>query len=378
MSKRLITELPRYCLLAALCTLYGCDTSATGTPTLAESNSASSEPNTSSLNDLTNYTQLFGSISPFERITISAPFESPSIQIDYTNVDSNQIHSQIAMRNSDGKYNFLALPVSEEGSEYVEVSSNGTVFGQVSLLPLGLADPDYIPGQFALDAMNSILMGLRDDVVSFENSTSSDPDGEIVEQRQKIADALRKSVDQFQSLISLMDDSVVFNSPIVDPNSGVSILDSRGLGVLDSIYLKLLDNFSSNSLFLDEESGSQGNAILNPRLSFAQINNAATERFATRDGINALASLTMYSRAEMPDSGLNQFVYATSLVSAGLIPAIVANYAKIIEEPQSLEYLSEATSILNIAKETSGFEYSFMYSGALETLQTLVRDISAP
>ena len=378
MPKRIKTELSRYCLLAALCTQYGCDTGATDAPILAESNSASSEPNTSSLNDLTNYTQLFGSISPFERITISAPFESSSIQIDYTNIDSNQIYSQIAMQNSDGKYNFLALPVSEEGSEYVEISSNGTVFGQVSLLPLGLADPDYIPGQFALDAMNSILMGLRGEVVRFENSASSVPDAEIVEQKRKIADALRKAVDQFQSLIALMDDSVVFNSPIVDPNSGVSILDSRGLGILDSIYLKLLDNFSSNSLFLDEESDPQGNDILNPRLSFDQINNAATERFATQDGINALASLTMYSSDEMPDSGMSQFVYATSLVSAGLIPAIVANYAKLIDEPQSLEYLSEATSTLNTAKETSGFEYSFMYSGALETLQTLVREISAP
>lgn len=376
MSKWKSALLPSYSLLAALFMLYGCDTNSNSIH-LAESNSSQSDLNASTLNDLTNYTQLFGSVSPFERLTISTPFETPSIQIDYTNIDNSQVHSQIAMRNSDGKYNFLVLPISEERSEYVAISSGETLFGQVSVLPLGLADSDYIPGQFALDAMNSILMGLRNEVTAFEDSSPPIFTSGSLEQNDNIANALQNSVDKFQTLLALVDDSVVFNSPIVDPESGESILDSRGLGILDSIFIALLDNLANQLMFLDEDSSS-GNAASNPRLSFTQINQAAIERFATRDGINALVSLSMYSKDELPESSINQFVNATSLVSAGLIPAIVTNYVSRLSEFQSLEYLRESTNILDTARETTEFSYSFMYSGSLATLKALVQEVTAP
>lgn len=377
MCKSKLIKISRCYLLATLSVLYGCDTSSPHND-LAQPGSSTSEQSEESLNDLTNYAQLFGSFSAFERVTISAPFGSNSIQIDYTNIESNETHSQISMRNADGKYDFIVLPISEETSEFVEISSGTTIFGQITILPLGLSDPNYIPGQFALDAMNSILMGLRDEIAASDLSTSTNTGSPEERQKESISAALQKSVNHFQSLIALLDDSVVFNSPVVDPNSGEAILDSRGLGILDSIYLTLLNNFTNDLLFLDEETDTQTESTSSPRLSFSQINNAATARFGTLDGINALTSLSMYTKAVNPSSTVNQFVNATSFVSAGLIPAIVTNYVRNFNETLSFENLSSATSILNSANEASGFEYSFMYTEALNALQTLTAELITP
>ena len=360
-------------LLGVLGVLQGCADVYDGTD--PEPINTPAEANDSSLDDITTYTQLYGSVSPFERVTIITPFDTSSIRIDFRNIETEVTYSQIAVRNSSGNYNFLVLPISQDTTEFIEVSSDNVVFGEISILPLSPSEPEYVPGQFALDAMNSILMGLRNKIDDLQNA---DQDVETMGSNFSTGTilALDNSVNQFQSHVALMDDATVFNSPITSPESGETLLDRDSLIIIDSIYLKLLDNIDQTSLFLDGDFDSSPSVDATTRLSFEQINVAARSRFADQDGINALASLSMYSTDAPPQSTIKQFSDAISLVSASLVPAIVTNFLSLSDATQSRTYLSEAMETLSNAQTNSGFEYNYFYTKAIETLKTLEAQIS--
>lgn len=367
-------KLRHYFLVGIFAALQGCDNSNNSLPG-AEPQVGSAFTSTTELQDLGNYEQLFGSMSPFERIEITSPFNTPSIQIDYINVETSEKHSQVAVRNDKGKYAFLMLPVSETSTTLLTVSSNNIYLGQISLLPLEPTDEAYTPGEFSLDAMNSVLMGLRDAVESYKNDlpmAQGYQDTALSEQR---LEAFEAAIARFQFLVGLMDDAVVFNSPIVDPITSEVLLSPATLRIVDAIYLTLLNGFIEDSIFLDGNTGTQSAGAGSTRPNFAQINTAATARLSSWDGIVALASLTMDSSTSTVGSSqqstLDAHVKAMELVRASLLPAIVSNYVNSISEPQADAYFREATGLMKDVDELPGFASTYISDIAVGTLNIL-------
>ena len=367
----------RCCLLVLIGILPGCD-EASFPSSVEEFEDPNSDQSLTALEDITNYTQLFGSVSPLERLTVVAPYESDSIQIDYRNADTDFQYSQIAIKNDEGLYAFLIPPISETTNELVEVSSGGLVFGDVSISPIPPSDPSYIPGEFSLGAMNSILMGLRNSISDFSDtllSADSLTQEELIS-RQNIVKALQSSVAEFQTLIALVDDSVVFNNPIFDELTGELILNPSSLKIVDAIYLELLNNFVQNSLFLDAPDGQQLSDNFTSRPNFLQINNAAKARLATQDGLNALASLSVHSNHATESSQFEEFKNALAIVSASMVPAIVSNYVTEFEFPGSEAFLIDASSFLNNIEAGNDTGNNYIYSTALKSLENLTIEVT--
>lgn len=372
MSQRFLQSIKRHFVIFSFVLLSACGQ--TDKPTAEALLDSPSGALSDNLASITNYTQLYGSLSPFDRVTITAPYQSEHIRVVYKNTDNIGEHSQLAIQNAAGNYEFLVAPLSIETTNTYQVFVDDIYFGEISILPLDRPDSSFPRGEYSLSSMNSVLMGLRE-AVSTVNGTSDTSQAYSAAQQELLVSALQKTIEEFQTLISLVDDAVVFNSAVIDPDTSEVVLDYASLEFLDAIFLRLISNYSENSLFLDQSSEYQNSETIN-RLSFTNINNAVKSRLSTESGISALASLGVDVQTNGYDSSVLAASNVLDIVRASLVPAIVSNYARSPYAQESQIYLINSNTSLNSFESNLSSDSGFLYQNSLSTLQELTEIVS--
>lgn len=372
MSQRFLQSIERHFVIFSIVLLSACGQ--TDKPTAEALLDSPSGALSDNLASITNYTQLYGSLSPFDRVTITAPYQSEHIRVVYKNTDNIGEHSQLAIQNAAGNYDFLVAPLSMETTDTYQVFVDDIYFGEISILPLDRPDSSFPLGEYSLSSMNSVLMGLRE-AVSTVNGTSETSQAYSAAQQELLVSALQKTIEDFQTLISLVDDAVVFNSAVIDPDTSEVVLDYASLEFLDAIFLRLISNYSENSLFLDQSSEYQNSETSN-RLSFTNINNAVKSRLSTESGISALASLGVDVQTNGYDSSVLAASNILDIVRASLVPAIVSNYARSPYAQESQIYLINSNTRLHSFEKNLNSESGFLYGNSLDTIEELTEKVS--
>lgn len=347
----------------------GCD-QGVHTDATIEQNAALGASNIA-LSDSQQFIQLSGSVAPLERLQLTLPTDTPDVLIDYISVDTGTLVSQPAFKTSGGHYSALALPSSGSYMDTRNLVSNDLVLGQINVLPFPDNDPNISPGVYALTAMNSILFGLREEMARLDvvNQLNNDIDSRLSIAEKLIS--LEEAVIAYQENIRIIDDVVVFGTPITNPTTGDVLLDADSLFMLDSVFQVLFTRLAEESLFLDGDSGVPNSNSSDQNLTFEQFSQAAKIRLSTTDGVSALASLTLLI-GEADDIEYTQALkQVLAITQASLLPAILANEVSDIHSGTTQsKFAGVAANFLIGVEQKTGNTSGFIYQVGLNTLRS--------
>ena len=320
-------------------------------------------------------------VQPFKTISFEPLTEiaSLSVEIRYVDTSSQRTLTQRAYRSEEEEeFKVLAPPFNIDESSLVEVfldSSEGTQFlGTITIAALPQLPEINNPGEYSLHGMNAILIELESavSVAQLIADSKDDPDQKAIDERW--LSVLRTFVDNFQAIINLATDAVVFNNPIVDPTTGDIILDRDSFAIVDRTYLALSRRLVDTGILFDGNNLATG-SIIDPELvaSFSLFANAVEDFVATQEGIRIISSLSIND--EKSD---NSVVTSSALkiFRATLLPSIVTQLMSGITTDSIIpdgDVLANFTDTANTLNENHQEEIgeNFIVDNAYETIRWL-------
>ena len=371
----------KICIIAAstlIVMLVGCDNKTTSENTATTADSVDTSEFDLQLDPTTTNLEL---VQPFKTISFVplTEIDSLSVELRYVDTGSQRTLTQRAFR-AEGEEEFKALapPFNIDESSVVEIyldSSEGSQFlGVITIAALPQMPEVNNPGEYSLHGMNAILIELKSavSVAQLIADSIDDPDQNAVDEQW--LSVLNTFVANFQAIINLATDAVVFNNPVVDPNTGDIILDRESFAIVDRTYLALSRRLVDTGILFDDNDLASGN-ILDPELvaSFSLFANAVEDFVATQEGIRIISSLSLN------DEKSNNSVVTSSALKifrATLLPSVATHLMSsvsadsIIPSGDVLANFTESADTLdqNHQEEIGG---NFIVDNAYETIRWL-------
>lgn len=313
-------------------------------------------------------TENLQTVLPISRYTSNLGSDTSAFFINYQQANGDSVISQVVWPGSvAGSEEFLIIPIDPDQETQLSLVHNGNLFGEVSVKAMPSFSETRVPGDYSLNAMNSILFELRDQIRLLQTTFAlDDVDPTIL--------ALDTAVSQFQRTIEMTHNMAVFNSAAVDPSDSTVVLDAAALDLLDRTFLTLFSGFANQSVFLDEGGSSVSPHDSITLLNFSEFAKAAKNRLKELEGIKALASLSVRDDSQNLEYGT--IVNVLAVVQAAVAPAVVSNW---IETNLLGEYypVAEQYALLDASANLVGGS-NFVYRNTLETLSMLSTNVKIP
>lgn len=267
-------------------------------------------------------------IPAFKTISLQ-PFtgsESLTAEIQYVDTNTQRSITQRAYRsNKNDVYKVLTPPFNiNENAEvdvYLNENESSQYINTITISALPELNEANNPGEYSLHGMNAILKELESAIhfLELQYAASENQSQQATEEQWLLV--LNDLVENFQAIISLCTDAVVFNSPINDPTTGETIINGESFALIDRIYLALSRRLVDTGILFDGNNLANGE-ITAPQVdeSFTLFANSVEDFVATEEGIRILSSLSL---AQISPSDSQELSSALSLFRATLLPSVV-------------------------------------------------------
>ena len=353
---------------------------ATGTPAATTIPAATSTPiaTVAATPAATENEILSGAVYPFEKVNFQIANSIEFIKILYRDSLTAQEVAQPSFKNSQGEFTILAIPLTMEGVNTYEVSNDAEYLGKVDILTNSVTARSNNPGQYSLTVLNSLLNGLKDELVLFTEAALDGRNNSIENSLFDNIVPVQQAISNFQVLIDVLDQSVSGNGSIVDPSTNQLVVDEAGLETLDGLFHHIVTRYSTDTAFSSYALEQIQKTLQSGGSSFNLIFAAAGFQLSNWDGIAALASLEMYSTNSIQYPELDSLNQVLDIVKAGLFPAIVANELRNIRTGNDQTNIAEALRLFTKVELESQQESNYIFEEALTTLETMATELTNP
>lgn len=282
---------------------------------------------------------------PLESFSVDLSVSNVPDLVTYESTTGDSSLSQVVWSDSQGNIEqLLIMPQAIDYHAETLIKVGGVVERRIVVEPLPSLSETDAPGEYSLNAMNSILFGLKDQITQLELQLGEASVQNSIELVQK----LNGAVETFQQTIEMADNVAYFNSTIYDPLDGSVVLDIETLELLDKIFLGIFSGLFSDGILLDDV-GFETPVDDVARLNFREFSEIAKARMMELEGVYALASLSIFSnRGSDSDQRLKS---ALNFVQASIAPALLSNWIEnrdVAGEDKLAEYVSVLIASLNL------------------------------